>query len=88
MVKNFDVRQQLVWQPKPAKKSEVEIPYEEGKILPNSPEEEIELPMLRAAYSNKQLRRIKRRHNNIKVKKRNHQRALMRDILNEEVLYG
>ena len=71
---------QLAWQPEPAKKSEVRIPYEEGKILPNSPEEEIELPALRAPYSSRQLRSIKRRQNNLKMQKRNHQRMLLKDL--------
>ncbi len=48
---------QLAWQPEPAKKSEIEIPYEEGKILPNAPEEDIELPAMRPIYTERQLRK-------------------------------
>jgi len=86
MVTKYDVRQQLVWQPKPAKKPEVEIPYEEGKILPNSPEEEIELPMLRASYTEKQLQKMKRRSNKLKFNKKKHQRSFMKDLMYEEIL--
>ena len=86
MVTRYNVRQQLAWQPKPAKKSEVEIPYEEGKILPNSPEEEIELPMLRAAYSEKQLRSMKRRKNKEKFSNKKQQRRLMRENQYEDVI--
>ena len=78
---------QLARQPESAKKPEVEIPYEEGKILPNAPEEEFELPMLRASYSEKQLRQMKRRNNNLKFKQRNQQRKLLQKQLNEDVLY-
>jgi len=77
----------MVWEPNPTKKPEVENPYEEGKILLNAPDEEIELPSMRPIYTRKQLKRIKRKQNNLKFKKRNHQRALMKDLLNEEVLY-
>lgn len=78
---------QLAWQPEPAKKPELVNPYEEGKILLNAPDEEIELPAMRPIYSEKQLRTIKRKNNNIKYKKKNHQRALMKDLLYEDVLY-
>jgi len=47
--------------PEPAKKPELGNPYEEGKILENSPEEEFQRPMLIQTYSEKQLRTIKRR---------------------------
>ncbi len=79
--------QQLAWQPKPAKKPEVENLYKEGKILPNAPEEEIELPSLMAVYSEKQLRVIKRRHSNLKFKKKNQQRVLRKEMMWEDVLY-
>jgi len=85
MKNKIENHQKLVWQPKPVKKPEVEILYEEGKILPNSPEEDIELPMLRASYSKKQLRGIKRRKNNLKFKKKKHQRSLMKDLTYDEV---
>ena len=49
---------QLAWQPEPVKKSEVENPYEEGKILLNGPDEEIELPSMRPIYTKKQLKKI------------------------------
>jgi hypothetical protein len=84
MVNKFNIRQQLVWQPEPAKKSEVRIPYEEGKILPNSPEEEIELPPFRVPYSFRQLRSIKRRQNNLKFKHKDNRRALMKELRYEE----
>ncbi len=77
---------QLAWQPEPAKKPVIEIPYEEGKILPNAPEEDVELPAMRPIYTERQLRTIKRKNNNLKFKKKNQQRALMKDQLYEEIL--
>ena len=87
MMKRQQLRHQLVRQPESVKKSEVENPYEEGKILPNAPEEEIELPSMRPIYTRKQLKRIKRKQNNLKFKKRKQQRALMKDLMHEEILY-
>ena len=78
---------QLAWQPEPVKKSEVENPYEEGKILLNGPDEEIELPSMRPIYTKKQLKTIKRKSNNRKFKKKNQQRALMKDLMYEGILY-
>ena len=81
MKSKLKISQQLIWQPKPEKKSEVGIPYEEGKILPNAPEEDIALPMLRPTYSKKQLRRIQRIKTN---KRKNERRALMNATQYEE----
>ena len=83
MVKKIDVRQQLAWEPDPAKKSEVRNPYEEGKILPNSPEEDIELPPLRVPYSSRQLRSIKRRQNKKKFNQKNQRIAHMKELMYE-----
>ena len=76
MVTKFNIRQQLAWQPEPAKKSEVEIPYQEGKILHNAFEELVERPNFIPRYSRKQLRAIKRRQSDLKYKQRNNQRSL------------
>ena len=46
--------------PEQAKKSDVGFPYEEGKHLPNSIEEDVGSFSLHPTYSKKQLRRIHR----------------------------
>ena len=84
MAERIKIRQILTWLPEPVKKPDVEIRYEEGKILPNSPEEDVELPMLRATYSSRQLKSIRRRRNNLKFKNKKNRRALMKELQNEE----
>ena len=62
MKSNYRTRLLLeVSQPKAAKKSDWRNPYEEGKNLPRSVEEDIGVYLLDPQYSPKQLRTIRRR---------------------------
>jgi len=52
--------QQLTWWLSPAKKSDTGFPYEEGKHLPASIEEDVGSYQLCPVYSPREMRRIKR----------------------------
>ena len=62
MKTNYRTRLLLeVRQPEPAKKPDWRNPYEEGKNLPGSIEEDVRVKALRPAYTPKQIRTIQKR---------------------------